>query len=82
MRNTNEQVSGATLNIAFGHWIKASPPGMNHFEIVRSFKEVAHNHDFLMLSYSLPPEAANHVRAMAGPHGYAYCKMLMARDKK
>lgn len=75
-----EMVPGYILNKAFEAWLKASlDTETTYGQIVRSFRALTNTCDFLMDYYSVTPETAQHIRHMAGPHGYAYCKMIKAR---
>lgn len=46
--------------------------------MVREFKKLIGNNDFLGDKYNVSEEQYQRVKAMAGNHGHAYCKMLLA----
>lgn len=77
-----ETVSGGMLGLALTQWLNASPEEATYGQVVRSFKAVIHNSDFLAQEYTMLAEIAAMVRGMAGAHGYAYCKMIMAQNER
>jgi hypothetical protein len=81
VQDTFEIITGGLLGEAFNNWVRASDPEASYPGIVRSFKEVVHNSNFLSHEYRVPREIAVAVRGMAGPYGHAYCKMIMAQRK-
>lgn len=77
-----EPVSGDLLNKAFETWLGAHQPDDYYALIMRGFKSLIHNSDFLAAVHMLTPEAAAMIKGMTGSHGHAYCRALMIKQKE
>lgn len=72
-----EEVSGDELNMAFVRWLRASP-NQAYGSTSREFQKLVGVGSFIMDKYRVSPQQAAMIRNMAGPHGYAYCKAIIA----
>jgi hypothetical protein len=74
-----EEVSGGDQSRAFKVWFSALDENTTYGHAVRSFQRHSGTMSFIMDKYRVGHEQAAFIKALLGPHGYAYAKAIIAK---
>jgi len=72
-------VSGDLMSKAFNMYCRAQPETV-YLYLCKSFFQLSGARTFLLSNHRVTPEQAERVKQMACEHGFAYCKMMIAKD--